>query len=42
MMPSDGPSFGLATGFFLWYPGGAEYSSIFRIVFRDRPNSRAA
>jgi hypothetical protein len=42
MMPSHGPGFGLATGFFLWYPGGAENSSIFPILFRDRPNSRAA
>jgi len=41
-MPSHGPSFGLATGFFLRDPGGAENSSMFRILSRDSPNSRAA
>src|SRR3974390_2125163 len=42
MMPSHAPSFGLFTGFFRSYPGGTEYASIFRIVFRANPNSRDA
>jgi hypothetical protein len=31
-----------ADGFFLSQPGGNAHASIFRIVFRDSPNSRAA
>src|SRR5579862_4556429 len=42
MIPTHGPSFGRFTGFFRSYPGGTEYASIFRIVFRANPNARHA
>lgn len=42
MIPSQGPGFGRFTGCFRSYPGGTAYASIFRIVLRANPNSRAA
>jgi len=42
MTPSHGPSFGRSIGFLRSLPGGNENCSIFRMVFRASPNSRAA